>query len=221
MNYINQKLLAAVFVIGLSLTMTVRAEEKEYQTFSLTAEAGSTGLGGSLGIRFSDHLGLRVGGHFLDFDYDGEVEGEEYTANLDMQSIPVAIDIFTSKKGSFRITCGALLNNKFDFSGTTPITQVELNGNTYNSALSLELEREDIAPFITIGGTLYFNDKKNIGLSFEGGVAYMGEPDITLTSIAGDPLAPADVAAEIDAIKDSSTALKFHPIFKIGFTVSF
>ena len=58
----------AVVVVGLALgsAQNVRAaEEVDYQPFSLTAEAGTLGLGGSLSWRFSDHLGVRGGFNYF------------------------------------------------------------------------------------------------------------------------------------------------------------
>lgn len=226
-----QKCLAAV-VVGLVLgsAQNVRAaEEVDYQPFSLTAEAGTLGLGGSLSWRFSDHLGVRGGFNYFEFDYTGEQEGNEYNLNLHLESIPLGVDFYFSKASTLRITAGVLLNkNKFGGSVTGP--SVDLDGTTYTDPdlkLNLELKPEDVSPFITIGGTLYFGKNKHVGLSLEGGVAYLpGGYDVTLTRNA-TLLNPANTAIDTDLenerlqLQSSAKDFKLYPIFKIGVTVSF
>ena len=73
--------------------------------------------------------------------------------------------------------------NKNKFSGTTTGTNVELDGNTYadpDFVVNMEFKPEDISPFLTIGGTIYFGSSKRVGLNLEAGVAYLpGGYDVT------------------------------------------
>ena len=230
LNGIKSRL--AVVVIGLAVVGVQRAvasEEVDHRTLSLTADAGTLGLGGTVSLRFSDHFGIRGGFNYFDYDYTGEEEGNEYSLNFHLESIPLGIDYYFSKKGSLRITGGVLLN-KNKFSGTTTGTSVELDGNTYadpDLVVNMEFKPEDISPFLTIGGTIYFGSSKRVGLNLEAGVAYLpGGYDVTLTrnNTALNPAnsaIDADLESERQQIEDSSNHFDFYPIIKVGVTVSF
>lgn len=211
----------ATVVCGLALGMAqhAMAEEIDYQPLSLSAEAGTTGLGGSLGWRFSDHLGVRVGGHYFSYDHSDEIEGVTYDANLKLQSFPIGLDIYTSKSSSFRITVGALINQN-KLTGTQSGTTVDINGNPYATDLTLGVEWPEIAPYLSLGGTIYFDSGKHVGLGLEFGVAYTGNPDVTLTA-SNPAVPPGDLEAERLQIEDSLQEFKFWPIIKIGLTISF
>jgi len=232
LNGINSRLAAVVCGLGLLLSVAPKAagaEEVDYRTFSISGEAGTLGLGGTVGIRFSDHFGIRAGFNYFEYDYTGEQEGNEYSLDLHLESIPVGIDYYFSRKGTLRITAGVLLN-KNKFSGSTTGGDVELDGTTYTDpdlTVKLGIEPEDISPFITIGGTIYFGDSKRVGLNIEGGIAYLpGGYDVTLTR-NNTALNPANTAIDADLereraeLEDGFSNLKVYPIFKVGFTVSF
>jgi hypothetical protein len=216
----------AVVVYGFALCSTpsvLADEEVDYQPFSLNAGAGTLGLGGTLSWRFSDHLGLSAGGNYFSRDHSDEVEGITYDATLKLQSFPIGVDLYTSKSSSFHVTLGALLNQN-KLTGSTPLTTVDINGTSYVAALQLEIEQQEISPFISIGGTLFFDSKKHVGLGFELGVAYTGSPTATLTQTATSgpiPNLAENIAAEEQQLEDSANDYKFYPIIKVGVTISF
>jgi hypothetical protein len=133
----------AVVVCGLALCITPSAlaaeKEVDYQPLSLTVEAGTTGLGGSLSWRFSDHLGIRGGGNYFSYDHSDEIEGGTYDANIKLQSFPIGLDLFTSKNSTFRITIGALINQN-ELTGIQSRANVDINGNPYATDLALGVE---------------------------------------------------------------------------------
>ena len=199
-------------------------EDVDYRTFSISADAGTLGLGGTVGIRFSDHFGIRAGFNYFEYDYTGDQEGNEYNLNLHLESIPVGIDYYFSRKGDLHITAGVLLN-KNRFGGTTT-GDVELDDTTYSGiTVTTELKPEEITPFITIGSTIYFGNSKRVGLNIEGGIAYLpGGYDVTMTSnpppTSGSAL-ETDLENERQELEDAFGEMKVYPIFKIGLTVSF
>lgn len=219
-----QKCLAAV-VVGLVLgsAQDVRAaEEVDYQPFSLTAEAGTLGLGGSLSWRFSDHLGIRAGGNYFSYDHSDDVEGITYKANLKLQSFPIGLDLYTSKSSSFHVTVGALINQNKLTGKVPPGTTVDVNGTPYVTDLALEVKWQDLSPYVSVGGNIYFDSGKHVALGLELGVAYTGSPDITLTRTgAPNPALDADLEAERLQVEQKAKDFKFYPIIKVGVTVSF
>lgn len=204
-----------------------------YQPFSLGAEAGTTGFGGSASWRFADHLGVRAGLNYFSYTDDTrEVEGITYRAKLKLMSEPIGVDFYPWKDRSFRITAGVLINqNKLEgvvpqdsVAGRTFIPIGEA-GNTYDSAavgdLNMKVDQLAASPYLAIGGNFYFDKAKRWSLSGELGVAYTGSPDVTLTT--GNPgiVNPADLASEEAQLEDTAKKFKFYPILKIGVNFSF
>ena len=222
----------AVVVISLAASLApgaMASEEVDYRTVSLTADAGTLGLGGTVSLRFADHFGIRGGFHYFEFDYTGDQEGNEYELNLHLESIPLGVDFYFSKDSSLRITAGVLLN-KNSFGGSVTGADVELDGTTYTDPdlkVDMKLEPDDVSPFITIGGTIYFGESKRVGLNIEGGVAYLpGGYDVSLTrnnTVANPANTQIDTDLENERLQleDSFKDAKLYPIFKIGVTVSF
>jgi hypothetical protein len=230
LNGIKNRLAVVVIILAVGIApRAMSSEEVDHRTLSLSADAGTLGLGGTVSLRFSDHFGIRGGFNYFDYDYTGEEEGNEYSLNFHLESIPVGLDYYFSKNGSLRLTAGVLLN-KNQFSGTTTGTSVELDGNTYadpDLKVDMEFKPEDISPFLTIGGTIYFGSSKRVGLNLEAGVAYLpGGYDVTLTrnNTVANPAnsaIDADLEAERQQIEDSASNFHFYPIIKVGVTVSF
>lgn len=221
--------LAVGLMLG-SLTLTTllpahAAEAPDYQPVTIGVETGTLGLGGSLSWRFADHLGLRGGINYFSYDHDDNIEGTDYQAELKLQSFPVGLDIYPFPASPFRITVGVLINQN-ELTGSTPLGQeVELNGNTYQDAslsLRLKAEQEEFSPFITIGGNMYFDRAKHWSLGFEAGVAYTGEPTLSLTRTgAPDPGLDADLAAERQDLEDKMKDYKLYPILKVSVNFAF
>ncbi len=228
LNGIRNRLAVVIISVAVGIAPVARAsEEVDYRTLSLSADAGTLGLGGTVSLRFSDHFGIRGGFNYFDYDYTGEEEGNDYSLNFHLESIPLGIDYYFSKDGSLRITGGVLLN-KNKFSGSTTGVDVELDGNTYNDPnlkVDMAFKPEDISPFLTVGGTIYFGNSKRVGLNLEAGVAYLpGGYDVTLTHNSNNTTHPGidqDLENERQQLEDSTKHFKFYPIFKVGVTVSF
>lgn len=226
----KSKSLAVGLLLG-GLTMTTalvaQAEEEEadYQPFNIGVEGGTLGLGGSVSWRFADHFGVRGGINYFSYSDNENIEGTQYDADLQLQSFPLGFDIYPSRSSSFRVTLGILLNQN-ELEGQTPLGQpVELNGNTYvdaSLALRLQAEQEPISPYIAIGGNLYFDKAKHWSLGYELGVAYTGEPEVTLTRTgAANPGLDADMEAERQQLEDKFSDFKLYPIVKVSVNFAF
>lgn len=202
----------------------------DYQPLSLSAGVGTLGFSGTLGWRFSDHVGIRGGANYLKYDRSDEIEGIRYDSSLRLQSFPLGLDIYPSKSSSFRITVGALFNQNEVGGFVPPGQSVDIDGNTYSDpqlALNMKIEQQEISPFIAIGGNIYFDSGKHVALEFEFGVAYTGSPDVTLTrttttnpAIEGSTI-NADLEKERRELEEKAKDFKFYPMIKIGLTFSF
>lgn len=212
-------------------------DEIKYQPFTLSADVGTLGLGGTVGWRFVDHLGVRAGVNGLTYtDNNREIEGVDYDAKLKLFLVPLALDFFPWKDRSFRITGGVLLNqNKLTGSsmGVAPVPGprfVTIGDNPYQTdggvgALNMKVEQQAVSPFLAIGGNLYFDKAKHWSLSGELGVAYTGSPDITLGTASGAENGNVTLRHDLDVEKQQLESavkkFKFYPIVKIGLSFSF
>ncbi len=233
MNMIMTKtrtLALAASMTGLTLgsIQSNRAAEDEvnYQPFTLGADVGTLGVGASASWRFVDHFGVRGGVSFFSQSDSQDIEGNTYDADLQLLTFPLGVDFFPSKRSSFRVTLGVMVNLN-ELEGSTPLGQpVILNGNQYNDAsyaLSMKAEQETISPYLAIGGNLFLDKAKHWSLGYELGVAYTGSPDVTLvgTGTFPGPQYPGDLEAERREIEDKAKDYKFHPIVKLSVNFSF
>jgi hypothetical protein len=204
-------------------------EAPGYRPFTLGAEAGSTGLGGSASWRFADHFGARAGMHYFSYDDTDNIEGINYNAETRWMSEPLGIDFYPWKNCSFRVTAGVLLNQS-ELTGISPSTGagtfVNINGNDIDSGavgdLALGIENQPVAPYLAIGGVFYLDRARRWSVGGEIGVAYTGDADVTLTR-NGPPDAAIDaqLAAERQQVEDDANDIKFYPIVKVNVNFSF
>lgn len=215
---------ALVLLAGLTLAapnFSSAADEDRLQ-FSIGGEIGTTGPGGTVGWRFSDHLGLRAGGNYFRYSDNREIEGVHYDAKLNLQSEQLALDIHPWKSRSFRITIGALFNQN-EIKGSAS-GNVDIDGTTYvvtaADPVRLKVEPMAVNPFITVGGNLFYFDKKHHwAFTGEIGVAYTGHSDITLTGPVGIPL--GGLQNEAQQVEDKMNEFPVWPLIKLGVSYSF
>jgi len=220
-------------------TQTVNAADEsgapDYRPFTLGVEASSTGPGLALDWRFSDHFGARAGvngffGSSIDIG-NRDIEGITYDTKLKLMSEPLALDIYPWKSSTFRVTVGILLNqNELTGKGVpvfnSPPGQYEfnINGVWYQAGpngigdLNMKFEQPAVAPYVSGGMRISLDKAKHWSLGGEVGVAYTGNPDVTLSTSSG--LVPQqDLDAEAQQIEDA--AWKFYPIVKVSMNYSF
>ncbi|MCC6823401.1 MAG: hypothetical protein IT579_21935 [Verrucomicrobia subdivision 3 bacterium] len=217
---------------GQTLRAADNAEEAPaYHPFTAGAEAGTPGFGGSASWRFADHFGVRGGFNYFGYSKNGnEIDGINYNTDLRLMSEPLGVDIYPWAKSSFRITVGIMLNQN-ELTGVVPQdpvfgnTFIDINGTAYDSAsigdLNLKVKQQPISPYISIGASYYFDKAKHWSLSGELGVAYTGNPEVTLTTGNPGSVPQQDLNAEATQIEDTASKYKFYPILRIGVNYSF
>ncbi len=231
----------------LSAARMATADEPNYRPFTISAEGGTTGLGGSASWRFSDNFGIRGGVNYFSYDteefaYTTGSTGpspdvdQKYSVSLRLLSEPIALDYYPSAKSSFRVSLGVLINqNQFTAnvqnSGVSGSTFV-FNGIDYlqsgfTNGVDLEIKQQTLSPYLSVGGSIYLDKAKHWSLSGELGVAYTGSPKVSLTAPNHDtafdstPDFANDVSAEESKIEKDAEDYKFYPIVKIGVSYSF
>lgn len=246
MQNIMKKIIASALCLAvLNYSPLAQAAETSAQGLSIGAEIGTTGIGGTANWRLSDHFGVRAGAHFFQYDIDEFTytakpngisnEDVDFDVEFRLLSGPLAVDIYPWADSAFHISVGALINlNRFTAdvknSGVVNSTFV-FNGNDYlQSAVGdfdLEVEQQVFSPFISIGTSVYFGEKKRWAVTGELGVAYTGSPDVSLNAPNRDPsldLTPNfadDIAGEERKIEKDAEDFQFYPIIKLGVSFRF
>lgn len=228
----------ACVITNLSMQTVSAADESgapDYRPFTLSAEAGTTGLGGSFNWRFADHFGARAGFNYFSLsDNNKDIEGIPYNTDSRLMSEPLALDIYPWKTKSFRITVGVLLNQN-ELEGSTEAVPGQLivpigdSGISYDVGslgnLHTTIEQMPVSPYVAIGMNFYLDKARHWSIGGEIGVAYTGNPDVTLTTGSGaentNPGLQQDLNAEAQQIENWAEKLEFFPIIKVGVNYSF
>ena len=195
-----------------------KSTEAFYHPLSISAEVGTTGVGGSVGWRFSNLLGVHAGMDYFSWSGSAKIEDITYNAKFQPLSETVALDIYPWKRHSFHFSVGIMVNQS-ELTGSAFGAYV-LNGRIYTGSLDLNIRPQPVNAYLSIGGNLFYFDHAHHWAMFgELGVAYIGDAQVSLK--ASDPTATFAVANEKNKIADSRKHFPFWPILKLGVTYSF
>ena len=176
------------------------------------------GVGLEGGIRLNDSFGLRLGGNWLGFDYDG-VEGDlDYDADVTLASLGTLVD-YHPFKGGFRLSGGLRFNfNQADLDGT-PNDDIEIGDDVFSpddvGTLTGDVGFNVLAPYLGIGyGATLLKGALSIG--FDLGVMYQGQADVDLDTDGGDLSDNAvlldNLAQEEDDVEDDLEDFVVYPV---------
>jgi len=192
------------------------------QNFGIGARIGTLAFGAEAAYSFSDHFAIRGGvGSFI-VDFETDIEDIEYTVTPPSLTTTVGIDIYPLG-GTFRIMGGLMFRGEdfqldsCDFAECGP---VEIGDEIYDVAGTIhgELETKSTAPFVGIGFGRHTSG--GFGVTFDLGVAFVGEPDVILTatgSLANEPEIVESLQEEAEIIEEElGHYYKYWPILSIG-----
>jgi len=192
------------------------------QGLALGARAGSLGLGGEAAYGLSETLTVRGGFGVFPFEYDGEFEEEEYTVSLPTSIWSVGLDLYPGG-GPIRLMGGFIgrsgdIEVESTFSGEREIGDTEY---TSSGTLLGTLDQGSVAPFLGLGFGRHTGG--GFGFFLDLGVAFTGEPDVTITPsgpIASEPGIQEALREEENTIQDEAGAyLEYWPILSLGIKV--
>jgi hypothetical protein len=206
--------LTAIAAEPIALHETV--SRPDYRPVTLGIEAGTTGLGGSLSWRFADHWGVRSGIDYLEYSDSGfPIKALTYDAKIRIMSEPLTLDIYPWAKSSFRISAGVQFNQN-RLTGTADDTANGLG------ELNLEIEQQPVNPYLSIGGNFFYFDRAHHwAMGGELGVAYTGDPKVSLTSGRSGPGIDAAVGLVKSGVEDYADKFRWWPVVKIFVSYSF
>lgn len=176
------------------------------------------GVGLEGGIRLNDSFGLRLGGNWLGFNYDG-VEGDiDYDADVTLASLGTLLD-YHPFQGGFRLSGGLRFNfNQADLDGT-PNDDIEIGDDVFSpddvGTLTGDVGFNVFAPYLGIGyGATLLKGALSIG--FDLGVMYQGQADVDLDTEDGNLSDNAvlldNLAQEEDEVEDDLKNFVVYPV---------
>jgi len=99
----------------------------------LAGNVSTLGVGGQISLLLGDHIAIRSG--YNGFRYNGmvHVQGIDYDAHARWKSVPMLLDLYPGRRGSFHFTGGALYNrNEGEAVGVPGANQtIDINGTPY------------------------------------------------------------------------------------------
>ncbi len=218
----NSSFLKTGFVLSVLLAAAAAHAERN---FGLGVKAGTLGLGVEGTWRPVPYFDLRIGANGYDYDDDGSQAGVNYDATLELDTVYATANL-RFPLSPFRVTAGLVSNgNEFKMASTDAAT-FDLGGTVYTAAdvgnLTSTTSFESTAPYVGIGYD--FSMLGKVGLNFDLGLLWQGDPNVTLGAdglLANDPGFQAALEAERLELVDEMKDFRAWPVVSLGFVVNF
>lgn len=212
----TQRMILTILVAMLFSGLTASADPGR---IAIAARTGTLGLGGDLMVNILSDLNLRLGIGAFSFSHDDDFSDIDYDFDLDLLTYPITLD-WHPFEGDFHISGGIVINKTEVSLDSTYSGSVVINDTRYTAAevgvLSGDLTFDDIAPYVGIGWGNAFGKDRRWGFVTDLGVAFIGSPDVKLSTtgtLATTGSFLADLAAEEDDLQNDVDDFKIYPVF--------
>ncbi len=193
--------------------------------FGIGFKVGTLGLGVEASWQPLPFLDVRVGANSYDYDDNSSRAGIPYDATLVLDTYYVTGN-FHFPISPMRITAGVYSNgNEFRMANDDGV-DLDIGGVTYPSAgigtLTSVTSFGSSAPYLGIG--FDFTVAGKVGLNFDLGVLWQGEPEVTLEAsglLAQDAGFLAMLEVERQQLEDEMSDFKAWPVISLGFVYKF
>jgi len=194
-----------------------------YQPFSISAEGGTTGLGGNASWRFANHLGVVGGADYLSFSLNRTISGIPYSAHLRLMSERAGLNLYPWKNRSFYVSFGAYFNQNRLSGNATSDGTLMVNGATVPAGDSVNLvyKQQPVDPYVAIGGNLYFDKRKHFSIGGELGAFYLGNPRVSVNTTPPGVVPESDLNSYQQQAVHDLKKLPVWPVLKISISYSF
>ncbi len=195
--------------------------------FGIGLKAGTLGLGVEGRWSMLPWLDVRVGANSFDYDDDGSQAGINYDATFALDTY-YATGNFRFPLSPFRVTAGAFSNgNEFRMaSKDTGGANFDIGGSTFSPAdvgsLQSVTSFDSTSPYLGVGYDFEILGK--VGLNFDFGVLWQGDPSVTLEAdglTAGSQVFQDALEAERVELEDEMSDFKAWPVVSVAFIYNF
>jgi hypothetical protein len=217
----------AICLICMPALAAREARSDSYRPDITVGPAISTlGIGGEIGVRFNDYIGLRIAGNAYSTSFDADYGDVRYDIDFNLASVGPMVDIYPFGR-ILKFTAGFRYNlNNADLS-VTPTSNITFGGTTFTPAevgtVDGEVDLNDFAPYVGLGLEATFIGD-TLALGIEGGVLFQGSPSVSLKgngTLANDPTFNAELRQEENEIEDDLSALAYYPVIRLYATFRF
>lgn len=191
----------------------------------LGVKAGTLGIGIEGTWRPIDWLDLRLGANQYEYNDSGSFSGINYDGTLELSTYYVTANL-RFPLSPFRISVGAYSNNNEVKFVSTDAPAFDIGGSTWTAAdvgtLSSETSWDSTSPYLGAGFDFELFGK--VGLNFDFGVLWQGDPKVSLSSdgpAAVNQLFMDALENERSELEDDLDALKAYPVMSLGFNFNF
>lgn len=191
------------------------------QAVGLGARLGSVGIGLDAALGVGSRVALRAGFGLLPFEPTSEIDDVEYTLELPRAWYNLGVDLYLA--GPLRIGGGVLFRPDDLMLRATPTSNVEIGSRTFNpveiGTILGTLASRARAPYAIVGVGRHTD--VGFGLYLDAGLAFIGDPEVTLDSVGGTYSDQNELemhlAAEATRVEEDAGAwLRFWPFLSLG-----
>ncbi|MGC3873673.1 hypothetical protein ACPF7Z_10425 [Halomonas sp. GXIMD04776] len=221
------RILHTILLASALTAMALPASAASMNNWSVGAEVGTTGYGGSISYRFHDNLALTAG--YTGFTYDGleyETDEADYEGDFDMDVYGITFDYFPFG-GRFFLSAGAVKPDIAMLVVGRPKDgqSYEFNGTTY-SAQDVGTLRGDVTlgdsiqPYLGLGWR--GSHKSGLGVFAKLG-AFLTDAEVNLdaSNPTNDPQLRQDIQQEEDDLQDDVDEFGVYPVAVVGLEYTF
>ena len=217
-----------IFAAAMAAACALPGAAAAQTTLGVGASAGTDGIGADAMLKITPLFVARGGFRYADLSISREFDGIDYDADIGFTSGVVALDVHPLANG-LRFSGGLYLGGRNLDLDANPAEPVEIGGQVFTpeqvGTLNGRSEWNTAAPFLGVGFNNGAHALKRFGFQAMLGVAYLGEPDVTLNAEGGllsdDPVFLAQLAEEEAELNDDLDDIQFYPLLNLGLTVRF
>jgi len=212
---------AALLAALLALPAAASADDNLW----LGVKAGTLGIGIEGTWRPIEWLDLRVGANRYDYNDSGSKAGVNYDGTLQLDTYYGTANL-RFPLSPFRVSVGYFSNSNKVLLQSADNPTFDIGGVTYSAdevgTLSAQADWPTTSPYLGAGFDFELFNK--IGLNFDFGVLWQGDPRVSMQStgpLANDPLFLDAIETERSELEDDISALKAYPVVSMGLNFNF
>ena len=225
------------FVLAATAIALSTAAQAERDSFGLGIIGGTLGVGLSVTAPINDYLnaratisGLDISVDDIDVDDEDGIDGNELTFDGDAElgAVGALLD-YHPFRGGLRVSTGLMYTrNKFEGEGrcdASPGSLCEIGDATgvisRNDRVRGEVDYSGFAPYFGLGWGNAVDEAGRWSFSFDLGVMYTGEPDVSVScSQVANPASRVtcqqEADREEDELEDEIGDYEFYPVLQFG-----